>query len=150
MPFGNAEVFLNHLLGGHPAQANNNLGPQQQKLLAQPGHAGFAFGRQRVTVLGRAALNNVRNENVALAAQIDRFKVAVQQLAAAADKGQALLVLVRAGPFADKQNFGIGHALAEDDVFAGFAQITAAAGKAFRAQGFKVPNTTRYLRVGRK
>ena len=46
----------------------------------------------------------------------------VQQLAAAAHKGQALLVLAGAGTFAYKQHLGIGHALAEHHVGARLAQ----------------------------
>jgi len=62
----------------------------------------------------------------------------VQQLAAAAHKGQALLVLAGAGTFAYKQHLGIGHALAEHHVGARLAQAAALAGETFLLQSLQI------------
>ncbi len=77
------------------------------ELFPEPGHTGFALGGQRVAVLGRAALDDVGDVAVFASVQIDGKQVFVQQLAAAAHKGQALLVLALAGAFAHEQHLGI-------------------------------------------
>ena len=80
-------------------------------------------------VLGRAAFDDVGNVAVFAPVQIDGKQVFVQQLAAAPHKGQTLLILILAGAFAHKQNFGIFHTLTEHHIGAGLAQLAAGAGK---------------------
>ena len=135
---GHRKVGPDHPLGGDAAQAHHDLGPQQAELLPQPGHAGLALGGQRVTVLGRAALDDVGNVAVLFPVQVDGKQILVQQLTAAAHKGQALLVLALAGALAHKQHFGVRHALPEHHIRAGLAQLTAAAGKAVGFQRFPI------------
>ena len=80
---------------------------QQPELLPQPRHTGFALGGQRVTVLGRAALDDVGDIAVFAAVKVDGKQVFVQQLAAAPHKGQTLLILALAGSLAHKQHLGV-------------------------------------------
>ena len=98
-------------------------------MLPQPGHTGFALSRLGVTVLRRAALDDVCNIAVLRAVKVDGKQIFVQQLAAAPHKGQTLLILILAGAFAHKQNFGIFHTLTEHHIGAGLAQLAAGAGK---------------------
>ena len=130
------KVGAYHPLGSDAAQADDDLRPQQTELLSQPGHTGFALGGQGVAVLRRAALDDVSDIAVLFAVQVDGEEVFVQQLAAAAHKGQALLILVLAGAFAHKQYLGVLGTLTEHHVRPRFAQPTAAAGKALGLECF--------------
>ena len=130
------KVLPDHPLGRHPPQADHDLRPEQTELLPQPGHTGFALGGQGVAVLRRAALDDVSDIAVLFAVQVDGEEVFVQQLAAAAHKGQALLILVLAGAFAHKQYLGVLGTLTEHHVRPRFAQPTAAAGKALGLECF--------------
>ena len=126
------------LLGGDAAQADHDLRPQQTELLPQPGLTGLALGGQRVAVLGRAAFDDVGDVAVGGAVEVDGKEVFVQQLAAAAHEGQALLVLALAGAFAHEQDLGVLHALPEHDAAAGGVQRTALAGEAVGFQCFPI------------
>ena len=68
--------------------------------------------RLRVAVPGRAALQDVRDEDVA-ALQSDPGEQLVEQLARLADERQSLLVLVEAGRLADEHQLGVRVAGAE-------------------------------------
>ena len=120
-----------HPLGRDPPQTDHDLGPQDAELFPQPGHTGFALVGQGVAVVGRPAFDDVGDVAVFVPVQVDGKKVFVQQLAAAAHKGQALLVLVLAGALAHEQYFGVRSALPKDHVLAGLAQRTPGAGQAF-------------------
>ena len=127
------KVRADHPLCGNAAQTDHDLWPQQTELFPQPGHAGLALGGQRVPVLGRAAFDDVGNIAVPAAVQIDGEQISIQQLAAAAHKRQALLILALAGTLAHKQHFGRGYALPEHHVGAGGVQRAAGAGEALGA-----------------
>ena len=129
MLLGHGEILSDHPLGGNAAKADHDLWLQQAELLPQPGHTGFALSRLGVTVLRRAALDDVCNIAVLRAVKVDGKQIFVQQLAAAPHKGQTLLILILAGAFAHKQNFGIFHTLTEHHIGAGLAQLAAGAGK---------------------
>ena len=132
------EVGADHPLGSDAAQTDHDLGPQQAELLPQPRHTGLALGGQRVAVLGRAAFDDVGDVAVGGAVEVDGKKVFVQQLAAAAHEGQALLVLALAGAFAHEQDLGVLHALPEHDAAAGGVQRAALAGEAVGFQCFPI------------
>ena len=136
------KVRADHPLRGNAAQTDHDLWPQQTELFPQPGHAGLALGRQRVPVLGRAAFDDVGNIAVPAAVQIDGEQISIQQLAAAAHKRQALLILALAGAFAYKQYFGIFNTLTEHHVGAGLAQLAACAGQTARSQSFPIHDDT--------
>ena len=57
---GDGKILPDHPLGGNTPKADHDLGMQQPELLPQPRHTGFALSGQRVAVLGRAALDDVR------------------------------------------------------------------------------------------
>ena len=130
------KVLPDHPLGRHTPQADHDLRLEQAELLPQPGHTGLALGGQGVAVLRRAALDDVGDIAVLFAVQVDGKEVFVQQLAAAAHKGQALLILALAGAFAHEQHLGVLGALTEHHVRPRFAQPTAAAGKALGLECF--------------
>ena len=127
---GHGEIGADHPLGGDAAQADHDLWLQQLELFPEPWHTGLALGGQRVAVLGRAALDDVGNVAVFAPVQIDGKQVFVQQLAAAAHKGQALLVLALARAFAHEQHLSSLDTLPEHHMGAVSAQLTSAAGKA--------------------
>ena len=131
--FGHGEIRPDHPLGGNAAQADHDLGLQDAELFPQPGHTGLALGRERVAVLGRAALDDVGDVAVLVPVQVDGKQVFIQQLAAAAHKRQALLILALAGTLAHKQHFGRGYALPEHHVGAGGMQRATGAGEALGA-----------------
>ena len=130
------KVLPDHPLGRHPPQTDHDLRFEQTELLPQPGHTGFALGGQGVAVLRRAALDDVGDIAVLFAVQVDGEEVFVQQLAAAAHKRQALLILALAGAFAHEQHLGVLGTLTEHHVRPRFAQPTAAAGKALSLECF--------------
>ena len=76
---GHGEIGADHPLRGDAAQADHDLWLQQLELFPEPGHTGLALGGQRVTVLGRAALDDVGNVAVFAPVQIDGKQVFVQQ-----------------------------------------------------------------------
>ena len=73
---GHGEIGADHPLGGDAAQADHDLWLQQLELFPEPWHTGLALGGQRVTVLGRAALDDVGNVAVFAPVQIDGKQVA--------------------------------------------------------------------------
>ena len=73
---GHGEIGADHPLGGDAAQADHDLWLQQLELFPEPGHTGLALGGQRVTVVGRAALDDVGNIAVFAPVQIDGKQVA--------------------------------------------------------------------------
>ena len=85
----------------------------------------------------RAAFYNVGNINIFAAVKINGVQIAVQQLAAAPHKGQALFVLLCAGALADKQHLGIRHALAKHHMA---ALGTKGASAALQAIGLQLGN----------
>ena len=134
---GHRDVRPDEPLGGDAPQAHHDLRPDDAELLPQPGQAGVPLFGQRVAVLRRAALDDVGDENVLVPRQVHRGEILVQQLAAAAHKGQALLVLVFAGAFADEHHFRRFGAGAEHHVGAGLTQAALAAGQTLLFELFK-------------
>ena len=65
------EIGLDEPLGGHTAQTDDDFGLNEVDLLLQPGEAGVLLGVQRITVLGRTALDDVGNVEVALPGEAD-------------------------------------------------------------------------------
>lgn len=135
---GNLKIFLDQAHGGHPAQADDDLGSDQGHLAAQIADAGVLLGVQGVPVLGRTALDDVGDVHVGFPVQIDDLQHVVQQLARPAYEGLALEVLVLAGALADEHDLGIPGARSEDHVVPGVRQgalLTAVTGL---LQGFPI------------
>ena len=124
------EVLADQAHRRDAAEADDQLRAQQRHLLAQIADAGVLFRLQGVTVVGRAALDDVGNIAVLFAVKVDGKQVFVQKLAAAAHKGQALLVLALARAFAHKQHLSSLGPLPEHHMGAVGAQLASAAGKA--------------------
>ena len=75
----------------------------QRCLIAEPFNTLLLLFRQGVAVLRRPAFNNIGNVKILVAAEADGIQHTVQQLAAAADKGLSLHVLLFTGPFPNKE-----------------------------------------------
>ena len=73
--------------------------------------------------------------DVGVSAQIDDGEHIVQQFSRPAHEGQALKILLFAGPFAYKQDISLIIADTENHVISGFTQFTAAA---FPTDGFQI------------
>src|SRR5438270_9618395 len=82
-----------------PAQYQDDLRPDQAKLLGEIGGAGLRFGGLGIPIVGWAAFQDVGDEDLA-ARKADSPKQLIEQLARGADEGFALLVLVLTGRFA--------------------------------------------------
>ena len=121
-----AEVRLDELHCGYAAKADDYLRLKQSYLPLEPLGAGHLLRLQRVAVLGRAALHHVADVYLC-AVEVDELEHVVKQLAAAADKGLALQILLLAGAFADEQYLGILRPDTEHDVMPRFAQSAAPA-----------------------
>ena len=89
--------------------------------------AGGDLVRLRVAVPGRAALEDVRDEDVG-ASQPDSREQLVEQLPRLPDERDALLVLVEARRLADEHEVGVRAARAEDDLRATLREGAARAG----------------------
>ena len=93
-------------------ERDDDPGLQQLDLAQQPGLALRDLDRVGIAVVRRAALDHVRDVDLVLAVQPHRGEHAVEQLAGAADEGQALAVLLLARRLADDQPVGrrVSHA----------------------------------------
>ena len=77
-------------------------------------------------IFRRAAFHDVADVDV-FSLQAHRFDHLRQKFSGAADEGEALHVFIVAGAFADKNQFGFGIAVAEDDFVACFVKFAARA-----------------------
>ena len=98
---GDAEVLPDDLLGGDAAQTDDDLGPQQRRLTAQPAQAGLLLHVQGVPVLGRTAFDDVTDIAV-VSAQVNDGEHLVKKLNCRADKRLNGQILLLAGTLADK------------------------------------------------
>ena len=131
---GDLDVGLDQLHGGHPAQAHQNLGPEQGELVAQPADAGLLLLGEGVPVLRGPALDDIGDVDVALPVQVHRRQELIQVLAGPAHKGLSLQVLVLARALSHEHHLGLGVAHPEHHVVAGLAK---AAGTAVFAGGLQ-------------
>ena len=98
--------------------------------------------RQRVAIVGRAALEDIGDEHVA-ALQADLAEQPVEQLPCLPDERKALPVLVSAGRLADEHQVGIGVARAEHDLRASLVKLAGDAHARLVVDGFqKLPPDT--------
>ena len=100
-------------LRGEVAERRDEGRPDQLDLAEQVRLAGLDLVGLRVAVPGRAALEDVRDVDVA-AREPDPGEEPFEQLPRLADEGHALLVLVEAGRLADEHQVGVGMPRAED------------------------------------
>src|ERR1035441_9486232 len=114
------------------AERADGLGPDRRKLAVEELAANLHFIRFGIAILRRTALHHVGDVNV-LAEDLDTFLLRrvfdhlSEQLSGAADKGDALGVLIGAGAFAHEDQRGLWIANAEDDLVAGFGEAAAVA-----------------------
>ena len=132
------EIGLDDAHGGDAAEAYDDLRTQQGGLIAQPVHAGFLFLLQGVTVLRRAALDNICYVDICAAVEVDGGEVFIEQLTACTDERLALQIFVSARAFADEHNLRARVTHAEHDIGARFAQAAFAAVQAVFFQFFPV------------
>ena len=95
--------------------------------------AGLDLVRLRVAVARRAALQDVRDVDVAARVRPIPSSRLLEQLARLADERDALLVLVEAGRLADEHQVGVRVARAEDDLGAALGERGSACSAAARA-----------------
>ena len=114
------------VLGGEAAEGDDQLGADAGDLLAEVGLAGGDLVGLRVAVLGRAALDDVGDEDLG-AGQPDAVEEVVEQFAGLSDEGAALLVFVEAGAFADEHQLGVGVAVAGNGAVASLAEAAGVA-----------------------
>jgi hypothetical protein len=110
-----------------PAQDEHDFRLHEVDLALQKRLAGLGFGRHRVPVLGRAALQDVRYVNV-VPSQPDLPEERVQELAGGAHERLPLDVLVEAGRLPDDHDVGRAGPGARDRLVPGGVQPTAGAG----------------------
>src|SRR5690349_11607576 len=101
------ELRLEKSLGREGAQRQYDLRSDELDLTNQVRRARNDLVGQRIAVTRRTMLEDIRNEHV-LTPEVDRSEDLVQQLARLADERLALLILVRAGRFADAHEVGVG------------------------------------------
>ena len=78
----------------------------------------------RIAVSGGAALDDITDINLA-PIKLDGFDDAGQQLTGGPDKGQALLIFFKPGPFADKEQSGVGISVTKNNIISATGQLTA-------------------------
>ena len=143
MYFGDAFLDSQDGVDGGRAQATDQTGLDGFELPKKEGRAGFDFVLLRRAISGRAALDDVADVNL-FAFHADRLDHAVQKLAGAAHKRQALLVFVGARPFSNKHQFSVripfaknyGLAAAGELAAPAIAQVLADLLQRFGAVGF--------------
>jgi hypothetical protein len=96
------------------AEGRDHARLDQIHLLLEPRPARVDLLRLRVAVAGRAALEDVRDEDV-VAVHPDLAEELVQELPGAADERHPLAVLLGSGRLADEHQVGVGVARPEDD-----------------------------------
>ena len=131
---GDPDRAAGQQLGREVAERADDLRLDQPHLLEQVGLAGLDLQRLRVAVAGRARLQHVGDEDL-LAREPDLFQQLVQQLAGAADEGQALAVLFGPRRLADEHQLGIGVAGPEDRLGPGLVQGAFGAGGDLLVEG---------------
>src|SRR2546430_1184675 len=89
-----------------PAQYQDDLRPDQAKLLREIRRTGLHFGRLWIPIVRWAALEDIGDEDIA-AREADSPQELVEQLACCADEGFALQVFVLAGRLPNHHNPGV-------------------------------------------
>ena len=110
-----------------PAQRHDQGRVEDLELALEVRRAGRDLVGLRVAVVGRAALHDVRDEDL-VAAPAERAQVLRQELAGATDERPAEPILVESRALADEHDLGVGAALAGDGVRAGLMEAAAGAG----------------------
>ena len=109
---GDPSLVAAEQLGREVAQRADDSGPDDLDLPEQIRPAGVDLLRPWVAIAGRAALEDVGDEDQ-LARHADGFEQLLEQLAGLADERSALLVLVVARGLSDEHEVGARIALAE-------------------------------------
>ncbi len=123
--------------GGGGAEGDDDLGLDDVDLPDEELGAGVGLDGLGGAVGGGAALDDVGDVDL-LAPEAHGGDHVVEELAAFADEGEALEVLVGAGAFADEHEAGVGVAVGEDDgAAAGVGEGTAGAVADEGADGFE-------------
>ena len=78
MLFCHFEIAAYDASGSNPAQANNDLRPDQGYLAPEIPDALFHFFRHRVTILGRTAFHYIGNINIPISIQIHHLQHFIQ------------------------------------------------------------------------
>ena len=111
---GDAELGVDEPLSGDPPEAHDDFRPQDADLFPEPLDADILFVRLRVPVLGRAALDDVRDVYPVLPVEPDGGEVFVEELTGGPDEGLALDILLVSGAFSYEQELRVGVSDPED------------------------------------
>lgn len=109
------EILIDQLLRRDSAETDNDLGLKQLGLHSQPSDAGLLLCGKRISVLRRAALDNIADVAV-VPSQTDDGEHIIEELACRADERLSLQILLSAGTFTDEEHFGISRPDAKDDI----------------------------------
>ena len=101
----NLEIGTDEPLCGNPSDANNDFRSHKSDLLPKPCDAGVLLLGLWVAIVRRSALNHVSYVNILFPIQAYCVKVFIQKLAAPADKGFTLEILLFARTFTDEKHF---------------------------------------------
>jgi hypothetical protein len=111
----------------HAAERQHDLRLDHGELRGEERRARRQLVRLGIAIGGRAALDGVGDEAVALAVELHGLEHPGEELAGAAHEGLALRVLVGAGALADADEIGARVAGAEDDGLPAVAELAASA-----------------------
>jgi hypothetical protein len=98
---------LENILRRKCAEATDDLGANCGKLTLEERIAGEHFVRLGIPIVRWPALEHIADVNI-IALDVDRFDDLREELARAADEGQALLVFIKSRRFTDENKLGAG------------------------------------------
>ena len=125
------------LLGSDSAKAADDARGDDLNLLFEIADALGDLAGDRIAVVRGAALEDVANVDVVAGQAHTLGDDVVEEFSGSSDEGEALLVLVVAGGFADKDQMGSEIAAAKNGVGAGLVKGALGAGFDFGFEGFK-------------
>ena len=130
---GDAVIGANDTAGGDSPEAYDQFGLNDADLAFQPADADLLLRVQRIAVAGRAAFHNIA-DIIFASVKANDVQHLIQQLAAAAHKGDTHQILLLARTFADQHDAAVRIAVTKDKICPRVSQCASLAGSAFAAQ----------------
>ncbi len=115
------------------AKRNDDFGLHEIELRHQEARTGFGLARQRCSVVGRSALDDIADVN-AVPVVAHRRDHAVEQLTRPPHEGEPLLIFVEARSLSDEYQIRGGRSAREDALGSPTAQLAARAGGSLLGQ----------------
>ena len=101
---GDAVILPNQAHGSDSSKTHENLWLDQLDLLLQIANASILLRLERITVLGRTALDNIGDIAILTAIKVDDTEHIIKELSGSAHKRLTLQVLLLSRTFANEQN----------------------------------------------